>query len=437
MEQSFIMCRRLLEFADETLVHSLSSSFSVGRCLKSCSDGYNGLKRLIREFLPLTKMRSDKYRRAISLFVSMQALFFTAAPLGAKTKPVPAPPAAQEERGESWEVLDKRFKTQVYQLNVGVKIHLRGGLYAHLADKSPKYGFAVFSTSTDDKGFRVVGSGSSFPIKTSLNDRTYFLTNRHVVDSSSGLGGECERFFAAMRLHAQQTAGFQDQESRFKELLNIVNFSQKKELNFAERITYQTTVDAIWDTYESHLSVRVDPNRQQFSKYLAMAGVDVENGYFLHSAGPVTQQALQAQLLKVAKSEAEPDLAVLWVPSTALPKLEFETSEPSEGQEIQVIGYPLASDQIDFDSGSYYAPTFSTGRISRVAPRLLQVDAPVSVGNSGGPVVNQRGKVVGVIVRRASVQQKLGGSVIQTELPNFGGAITVSSVKSFAPELFR
>ena len=83
-------------------------------------------------------MRSDKYRGAISLFVSMQALVFTATPLGAKTKPVPSAPAAQEERGESWEVLDKRFKTQVYQLNVGVKIHLRGGLYAHLADKSPK-----------------------------------------------------------------------------------------------------------------------------------------------------------------------------------------------------------------------------------------------------------------------------------------------------------
>lgn len=355
----------------------------------------------------------------------------------AKTKSPPPPVAAAEDRVESWEVLDRRLKSSVYHLNVGIKIHLKGGLYAHLADKSPKYGFAVFSTSTDDKGFRVVGSGSSFPVKAALNDRSYFLTNKHVVDSSTGLGGECERFYAAMRLHAQQTAGFQDAEARFKELLNIVNLSQKKEMNFAEKITYQTTVDGIWDTYESHLSLRADPSRQQFNKYLALAGVDVETGFFLHAVGPVSQQAIQAQLFKVAKTDTEPDLAVLWVANTALPKLEFDQIEPTEGQEIQVIGYPLASDQIDFDSGSYYAPTFSTGRISRVAPRLLQVDAPVSVGNSGGPVVSQRGKVVGVIVRRASVQQKLGGSVIQTELPNFGGAITISSVKSFAPELFK
>lgn len=74
--------------------------------------------------------------------------------------------------------------------------------------------------------------------------------------------------------------------------------------------------------------------------------------------------------------------------------------------------------------------------VSRVAPRLLQVDAPVSTGNSGGPVISQRGKVLGVIVRRASTQQKLGSEIIQTELPNFGGAITVQSVRAFAPELF-
>ena len=346
-------------------------------------------------------------------------------------------PAPAAEKLETWEKLDRRLKTEIYQLNVAIKIRLRGGLYAQLTDKSPKYGFAVFGTSADDRGFRVVGSGSSFPVKTTRADRSYFLTNRHVVDSGEGLGGECERFFAAMRLHAQQTAGFQDADSRFRELLNIVNLSQKKDMNLAERITYQTTVDAIWDTYESHLSVKADPSRAQFTRYLAQSGVDVETGYFLHAAGPVSQQPLQAQIFKAARLDSEPDLAILWIANPALPKLEFDQVEPTEGQEIQVIGYPLASDQIDFDSGSYYAPTFSTGRISRVAPRLLQVDAPVSIGNSGGPVVSQRGKVLGVIVRRASVQQKLGTAVIQTELPNFGGAITISSVKAFAPELFK
>lgn len=337
---------------------------------------------------------------------------------------------------ETWEKLDKRLKTQVYQLNVGIKIKLKSGLFAYLTDLSPKYRYPVFGTAPDDKGFRVVGSGSSFPIKAVANDRTYFLTNRHVVDSGDGIVRECDRFFAAMRLYAQQTAGFQDHESRFRELLNIVNLSQKKDMPTAERTLYQQTVDGIWDSYENYLSLKADPQRTQYQKFSALSGVQVETGFFLHPAGPVSQQAVQARLFKVARLESDPDLAVLMVENPSMGKLEFDSIEPTEGQEIQVIGYPLASDQIDFDSGQYYAPTFSTGRISRVAPRLLQVDAPVSTGNSGGPVVSQRGKVVGVIVRRASTQQKLGGEVIQTELTSFGGAITVQSVRNFAPELF-
>lgn len=109
--------------------------------------------------------------------------------------------------------------------------------------------------------------------------------------------------------------------------------------------------------------------------------------------------------------------------------MELDMVVPSEGQEIQVIGYPMASDQLDSDSSKYYAPTFTTGRISRVTPKVLQVDASITTGNSGGPVVNQKGKVVGVVARRAL-------STSGSELTNFGGAVTASSMQSFVPELF-
>jgi S1-C subfamily serine protease len=336
---------------------------------------------------------------------------------------------------ETWEQLDKRLKGQIFQLNVGIKIKVKGD-YAHLTDLSPRYKFAVFGTTPDDKGFRVVGFGSSFPIRTGKGDKTYFLTNRHVVDSGEGIIQECQRFFAAMRLNAQQTAGFTSAEQRYKDLLTIVNMSQKKEMNFAERAIYNSTVDGIWDTYENSLSTKADPQRSQFHKYLAMAGVESETGYFLHAPGPVSQPAVQAQLYKVARTDAEPDLAILAVNNPGMTKLDLDIVAPSEGQEIQVIGYPLASDQIDADSAKYYAPTFTTGRVSRVAPRLLHVDAPVTVGNSGGPVVSLRGKVLGVVVRRAMIPHTMNGQVVQAELPNFGGAITVQSVKTFAPELF-
>jgi S1-C subfamily serine protease len=331
---------------------------------------------------------------------------------------------------ETWEKIDKRIKPQIFEVTVGVKWRLRDGLFAQLADASPKGHFPVFSTTREDKGFQVVSFGSSFPIRTSQHDKTYFLTSGHVVtnDQITNVILECERFFAGAKMYAEQQKGNGSADEKYNELLQIINLSKKNPLVGPERQLYSTTVDAIWDTYDSFLGIRADPGRVMFKKYSTQASVEHLIGYFLHPPGPMSQKALEPQVYKVAKSENEPDLAVLTVPNSNTIPLEFDTVPAEEGQEIQVIGYPTASDVIDKDSSNYFAPTFSSGRISRVAPRLLQVDAPITNGSSGSPVVSLRGKVLGVVAVRAIVQGK--------EMPNFGGAITIQSVQSFAPDLF-
>jgi S1-C subfamily serine protease len=341
---------------------------------------------------------------------------------------IAVPPPAQAV--ETWEKLDKRLKQEVYQINVGLKLELKEGAFVYLADMSPKYHYPVFSATREDKGYRIVEFGSTFPVKTVQHDKTYFLTSAHVVDSAGEIVKECERFYAAMRLYAEQSGGGNAYQ-RYKQLLQIVNLANKgKDLAGDEKTLYQNTVDAIWDAYDRYLDIRADPGRVLFGKYAAEAGVQSELGYFLHAPGPVSQAALKAKIYKVAQHESDPDVAILEVADNHVPVLEFDTFTASEGQEIQVIGYPAASDQIDVDAGKYYAPTFSTGRISRVAPHILQVDAPITVGNSGGPVVSLRGKVLGVVAVRA-VSTKF-----HSELTGFGGAVTIQSVQAFAPELF-
>lgn len=339
-----------------------------------------------------------------------------------------AAPSAQAV--DTWERLDKRLKTQVFQLNVGLKMRLKSGLWIQLSDLSPKYHYPVYSTSAEDKGYRVVGFGTTFPLRSARTDRLYFVTNRHVVDSGDQILKECERFYAGMRLYAEQTATTGDINRRLQELLNIINLSTKKDMNTAERAVYQATADAVWDAYETYLSAKADPSRILFQKYLGQVGLESELSYFLHSSGPVTKEPLKAQLYKAGRAEDDPDLAILSAAAPGILPLEIDPLPPSEGQEIQVIGYPTASDQIDQDSGKYYAPTFHTGRVSRVGAHSLQIDTPITTGNSGGPVISQRGKVLGVVAVRALSAR--GG-----ELPNFGGAVSAQSVRAFAPELFK
>jgi hypothetical protein len=340
-------------------------------------------------------------------------------------------PATEQPAGadETWERLDKRLKGQVLHLNVALKMRLKSGLFVQLTDASPKYRYPVFGTTSDDRGYRVVGFGTAFPIASKQHDKTYYLTSDHVVTSGTELTKECQRFYAAMRLAAEKTANGGNVDARFKDLLNTVNLSMKKDMSAAEKAQYVATIDGIWDVYESYLSLRADPGRLLFQKYLSQVGVDYDIGYFLHKVGPVSDPAIQATIYKTTKGVNDPDIAILSSPQNSLLPLDFDIVQPSEGQDIEVVGYPAASDQIDIDAGKYYSPTFTSGRISRIAPRMLQIDAPITTGNSGGPVVSQRGKVVGVVARRARAAHG-------EELSNFGGAVTIDSIRSFAPELF-
>ncbi len=337
---------------------------------------------------------------------------------------------APEARAQvkTWEQIDRELKSRVYHLNVGIKIKLKDGNYALLSDFSPKYRKPVFAAFPKDFGYRVVGFGSSFPIRKNARG-TYFVTNHHVVASHLEVIENCKRFFAGMRLYAEQTASGRDVEERFSRLRTIVSLpSNNSNLNTAERVMYSQTVDGIWDCYQTYLSEHADQGRLLYSKYLKDVGLSFETGYFLHPPGPATQKPMVASIYKVSKN-GKPDLAILQVKTREVTPIELDTISPSEGQEIQAIGYPTASDALDEDSAKYFAPTFNTGRISRVTPKTLQVDASVTTGMSGGPLVNRRGKVVGVVSMRFKNKQG-------AELVTFSGAVKADLIRDIAPELF-
>ncbi len=97
------------------------------------------------------------------------------------------------------------------------------------------------------------------------------------------------------------------------------------------------------------------------------------------------------------------DLAVLSVqmPAERSRVLELSTVVPEEGERVFVIGNPLRLE------GSVADGIVSAVREVPGLGRIVQITAPISHGNSGSPVFNMRGQVVGVVTIRVMNGQNI------------------------------
>jgi len=98
------------------------------------------------------------------------------------------------------------------------------------------------------------------------------------------------------------------------------------------------------------------------------------------------------------------DIAILKIDGdSSLPTLKIADEElPQVGEQLYVYGYPGPVTNNDFVSAeSALEPTLTTGIVSAIKKSLvgwpvIQMDANINHGSSGGPVCNERGEVIGL-----------------------------------------
>ena len=130
---------------------------------------------------------------------------------------------------------------------------------------------------------------------------------------------------------------------------------------------------------------------------------------------------------EVAASLPSYDLALLRTgASAATPALGFVAARPALASAVSAVGFP---------SGVAGTPSLTRGVVSKHAPFsqfvgfapdgvMIQIDAEVNPGNSGGPIVDDCGVVVGVAVLKAGTS--LGGR----DLDGIGFGVAAETVTS-------
>lgn len=110
------------------------------------------------------------------------------------------------------------------------------------------------------------------------------------------------------------------------------------------------------------------------------------------SDGEVTIQKKQGTWSgEVVRRDRKNDLALVLVegrPDGAAPLWQKRLrAKPKVGDRLLLVGSPYG-----------LGGTVTTGIVSRVTPKTIQTDAAANPGNSGGPAVDRKGRVVGVLV---------------------------------------
>jgi serine protease Do len=133
----------------------------------------------------------------------------------------------------------------------------------------------------------------------------------------------------------------------------------------------------------------------------AGAGVLVGNGLVLTSHHVVARgRSFKVTLDDDASYEArilsrdpETDLALLEIPANGYPSAAFSEREPRPGEMVFAFGHPWGQRAV-LTGGVLSAVTTAHTRSSEIP--VLRTDARLAPGNSGGPLLNAAGEVIGL-----------------------------------------
>ncbi|HXF98004.1 MAG TPA: trypsin-like peptidase domain-containing protein [Gaiellaceae bacterium] len=183
------------------------------------------------------------------------------------------------------------------------------------------------------------------------------------------------------------------------------------------------------------LSLPVDASALGSGFVVDKAGHIVTNFHVIEGADEIrvsfsNRDTVEAEVVGVDRST---DLAVLRVdvPASALTPLSLGDSDTVRvGEQVVAIGNPFGLDRTVTAGIVSAVQRLIQGPAGFVIDHVIQTDAPINKGNSGGPLLNMRGQVIGV-----NTQIETGG--LSQGNVGIGFAVPSNTVKDVLAQILR
>lgn len=212
--------------------------------------------------------------------------------------------------------------------------------------------YDVYEYLAQREGVSVIGGSGSGAI---ISSNGYIVTNAHVVDATRKSDEEI------------LTAALVDMASDISELYG---YNVDSVINYLYGTLYYNSIEKVQKV--------ILPSGEEYSSDVKSFGAPFY--------------------------EEGKDVAVLKIDAKNLPTLQLGDSDAVELQDnIWVIGYPGLADLIGTSEESQLVSTINGGQVSAKDKKfgqgspLIQINAAALPGNSGGPVVNTDGKIIGLL----------------------------------------
>lgn len=132
--------------------------------------------------------------------------------------------------------------------------------------------------------------------------------------------------------------------------------------------------------------------------------------------------------------EAENDIAVLKIEQGGLrPVILGDSDAINVGEDVYAIGNPLGELTFTFTGGYVSAKDRSVTMSDGTVMNMIQTDTAINSGNSGGPLFDKYGQVVGIV----SAKLSSGSSSSSASVEGLGFAIPVNDVKDMVTSIME